>query len=359
MSGLTAQIRVTTPFGYPIDVPLRINKMRAMRKVNRIGYFEIEIAAFEYPRNLFALDRRVEVSIQAAGRASRLAFIGLMRIYTEKSEISEYTLDYLDEQNYIYVGGQGKESTRVVRERSDTTAIIASPINRHEGFADYTNTTDTAILDAHGDKTLRENRVKTTLQRDLGSLDSRIYGADWDLGDTLKVAADVPDTIIIGGPCWNEYLARRVVAYKSGTAEAEKTMEADSMMYEYVDENLLNPTDTDRTIDAGLGFAVGVDYAACPSVTHSTTYGNLFSVLEQIAEKSQQAGTQLRFGLAPVYDGARYIPRFEAKKDRWGIAREWVLGNGTHNDNLEITGIDIEIDHYGGATVIAKTEDTV
>lgn len=359
MSGLTAQIRITTPLGYPLDIPLRINKMRAMRKVNGIGYFEIEIAAFEYPRNLFALDRRVEVSIQAAGRAPRLAFIGLMRVYTEKSTISEYTLDYLEEQNYIYVGGQGQESARTIRERSDATAIIASPVNRREGFADYTNTTDTAILDAHGDKTLRENRAKTTLRRDLGGLDNRIYGADWDLGDTLTVAADIPDTIIIGGPCWNDYLARRVVAYKSGSSESKKTMEADSMMYEYVDENLLNPTDATRKIDAGLGLAVGVDYAACPSVTHSATYGNLFGVLEQVAEKSQQAGTQLRFGLMPVYDVTRYIPRFEARKDRWGIARGWVLGNGNHNDNLEITGIDIEIDRYGGAIVTAKTEDTV
>ena len=359
MSGLTAQVRITSPLGYPVGIEFQPLGLRAVATINGIGYFEMPIAAADYPRELFGLDRRVEVSLQADGRAPRIAFIGLMRLYRENSRVSEFSVDYRDEINYVYVGGSGQGSGRTVRPRSDTAAMRASILNRREGFGAYPNSVVNAVLDAHGDKLLREGRVKTTLTRDLGELQPWVFGVDWALGDTLTIAADVPDTITLGGPGWNDLLARRVIAYATDSAEAKKTLEADSMMLEYVDENLVNPTDTARALDASLSFTVGPDAAAAPSVTHSATYGNLWDVLQDIADKSQQAGTQLRFGLQPVWDGTRFTPRFEARINRWGSARTWVLGSGPQNQTAEIAAIDIRVDAHGNATVQAKTEDTV
>lgn len=359
MSGLTAQVRITSPLGYAVAMPIRITALRAVATVNGIGYFEMRLGAADYPRGLFELDRRVEISLAAAGRAPVIAFIGFMRLYRETSYAAEYAVDAREEINCVYVGGSGQASGRTVRTRSDATRMAASVINRREGFGAYTNSASNDVLDAHGDKLLREGRVKTTLERDLGELRPWVFGVDWALGDTLTVAADLPESILIGGPGWNDLLARRVIAYATDSAEAKKTGAADSLLLDYVDENLVNPTDTTRALDAALGLTVGPDAAICPSVTHSATYGNLWKALLDIAEKSQKAGTQVRFGLTPVWDGTRYKPRFEARPYRWGIARPWVLGTGVQNQEAEITAIDIQVDGRGNATVVAKTEDTV
>ena len=50
------------------------------------------------------------------------------------------------------------------------------------------------------------------------------------------------ETFILGGPCVNDILRRRVVAYAKGTSQAKKTaMEADDMMKEVVDETWSAP----------------------------------------------------------------------------------------------------------------------
>jgi len=359
MSGLTARVRITSPLGYPVGIPFQPLALRAVATVNGTGYFELKIAAADYPRGLFALDRRVEVELQATGRAPVLAFVGLMRLYRESSYAAEFTVDYRDEITFVYVGGSGQAAGRTVRTRSDATRLNASVINRREGFGAYPNTADADVLDAHGDKLLREGRVKTTLVRDLGELQPWAFGIDWALGDTLTIASDVPETITLGGPGWNDLLTRRVIAYPTDSSEAKKTGAADSLMLAYVDENLVNPTDTTRALDAAMGLSVGYAYGVAPSVTHSATYGNLWDALKDLSDKSQQSGTQLRFGLTPQWDGTRYTPRFDVRLGRWGSARPWVLGTGMQSQEAEITGIDIQVDARGSATVLAKTEDTV
>lgn len=356
-AGLTGKIRITTPDGYPLDIPLNGASLRAMNVVNGVGYFEMTLNARDYPRGLFALDRRVEVDIRAAGRSPALAFIGFMRLYREVGGVSTYTRDYRDEVNAVYVGGSGQGTERVVRTRLDATRSAGSIINRREGFGAYSNTGDTDVLDAHGDKMLRDGDVKLTLERDFGEL-PRAFGAEWGLGDSVTVSADVPDQVVIGGPGWNDLLSRRIVAAATGTAGAQKTGAADSLMLAYVDEALVSATDADRNVATAMGLSLGTDAGFGPSVTHSSTYGNLLDVVSDIAEKSWVAGMIVRFGLAPVWDGARYVPRFEVRKERWGKARPWILGSGSYAETVEIMGIDIQIGANGATTVHAKTEGT-
>jgi hypothetical protein len=355
---LTANVRITTPFGYPLDIPLSISSLRAVRSINGIGYFELGIPGSAFPKGLFELDRRIEIELQPVGREPVLAFVGLMRMRKSIFNAGYFIEDYRDEVNYVYVGGKGQDTARIVRERSEDERIRRSPINRREAFAQYSNEDDLNILDAHGDKKLNEQLPQIELTRDLGNLSGRVFGADWQLGDLITVASDAPDEVIIAGPGWEDILATRIVAYKKTTSEAQKSGLADSVILEYVDEQLVNATDSDRNLPTAMGFTLGADPAAAPSIEHSANFGNLVSTIKAITEKAAKGGTVIRWGFEPVRDGKRYVPRFDVRIGKWGQQLNWVLGSGPENDQAEIAAIDIEVGRDGLATVRAKTRTT-
>jgi hypothetical protein len=355
---LTASVRVTTPIGYGLDFRLRFSELRAIAKINGTGYFELTIPYALYPKGFFEVDRRVEVEVKAPGREASIAFIGFMRMKKSVFDEGFWIEDYRDEVNYVYVGGKGQDTGRTVREVSDADRIKRSPINRREAFEQYSSQSDTDILDSHGKMKLREGQPEKELDRKLGSLSARPFGVDWELGDTITVASERPSKIIIGGPSWEDIFDRRIIAYKATTSEAEKTGNSDSLALEYVDEQLVNATDTDRNLISGFGFELGADPASGPSIKHAAEFGKLSSVLKALAEKSEKEGTIMRYGLTPIWDGRRYTPRFDVRLNRWGQRRTWVLGNGPENDDAEITAIEINVDSNGKTQVKARTDTT-
>lgn len=96
--------------------------------------------------------------------------------------------DYGAEQNYIYAGGQGEESARIIQTASDTTRMNTSRLNRREGFAFSSGDTTAAVLtDARND--LERNRPTTRLYGDLLDTPLTPYGGldGWNLGDRVTV----------------------------------------------------------------------------------------------------------------------------------------------------------------------------
>ena len=123
----------------------------------------------------------------------------------------------------------------------------------------YTNTTDTGVLDNEADQELYEYRprdqIVRTIEDGAGGL---YYQQDWQHGDLVTIKTGSPDTVTITAVSLDDLLMRRVIAYKSGTSQSDKTDFADDMIKEYVDENLLNATDTDRNLPARPIIIIGV-----------------------------------------------------------------------------------------------------
>jgi hypothetical protein len=99
-----------------------------------------------------------------------------------------YTEDATEEANYVYVGGGGLETERVITEVSDSVAIGASPINRREIFVDARTSADGA-LEGIGKAALAEHAVKKTFTCRIKDTRKARYGIDWEFGDKVTVGA--------------------------------------------------------------------------------------------------------------------------------------------------------------------------
>jgi hypothetical protein len=97
-----------------------------------------------------------------------------------------------------------------------------------------------------------------------------------------------------------ELLRRRIVAYAAGSAQADKTDQADDMMKAIVTQNLGASAVAGRDLTA-LGVTVAADLADGPSVTKGFAWKNVYTTLQEIAEASRQAGTNLYFDFVPSF----------------------------------------------------------
>jgi len=307
---------------------------------NDVGWFEIEFAANDYPRDLFVTDRRVNIFRRAPGRAERLAFAGYMRKYSERSPQYVYSEDYGDELTVAYYGGSGQEAARLFAVgATNDTRLRASAINRREGFYQDTNEDDTDILEDACAGMLYDKRP--VLDYEPANLELEyIYQADWNLGDTLRVNFGDPESVTIAGPCFNDLLARRIIAYPAASSEAQKTDYADDMMKAFVDENLVNATDGDRNLVAGVGFGIAGDQSAGPEIDYSARYDNLLAVLKRISDTSAETGDRVLFSIVPQLDGAgRYVPRFVTAVGQFGRVLDLKIGRGKRQITQAVVGV--------------------
>lgn len=123
----------------------------------------------------------------------------------------------------------------------------------------------------------------------------------------------------LSGPDYNEILARRIIAYFAGTAQARKSTAdyADDLMKAFVRENLgALATDTTRDISA-FGFTVEADYSAGTSLRKSAAWNRLDETLRQVYEASQKtASTATFYGVVPI--GTGYDMEFRTRAGQWG-----------------------------------------
>lgn len=101
-------------------------------------------------------------------------------------------------------------------------------------------------------------------------------------------------TVVWGGPDRNDLLARRIIAYDTGSAGADKVDLADDLMKAYVYENLGAGAAAGRNMTA-YGFTIAADLGLGPSLSCEYGRKNLLAALQEIAEASATAGTRLYF----------------------------------------------------------------
>ena len=93
---------------------------------------------------------------------------------------------YADEINYIYAGGKGEGSLRVIQEASDAVRLAASALNRSEYFYDARNgSDDPADLLSEAEEQLAERRPRVMFDAVLHENRNLLYGIHYNWGDIV------------------------------------------------------------------------------------------------------------------------------------------------------------------------------
>lgn len=339
---MSVRIVIGDTFGREILQLSKFDQVDFTNTYNKPGWFRIDFSPRDYPRGLFVQDRRVTIYRKPRGRAERLAFCGYMRVYSEENEEYTYTEDYSEEWTVVYYGGSGQKALRVFGVGATNDARLrASAINRREGFYQDTNETDVNILSDGAAGRLYDNRPVIDFSPRNIELE-QVYQADWGLGDVLRINSGNPNLISISGADMTELLSRRIVAYRADSSEASKNGAADDIMKEFVDENLLNATDTDRNLDAALNFEIASDQGAGPTVRYSAKFGNLLNVLQRVSDEASEEGTRIYFRVIPVMRNGMFVPRFETRVEQWGHDRTYLkIGQGSRTSDLSVVGVRV------------------
>lgn len=124
----------------------------------------------------------------------------------------------------------------------------------------------------------------------------------------LARAADGTDQVRLYGPCQNDLLRRRIVAYYAGAAESTYTAApADDIMKYLVTTSILNgiapaPAAGTRVWD---NLSVGPYVSAGPAISKSVAWKKLLTksgegALAEVAAAASQAGTEVFFDIVPA-----------------------------------------------------------
>lgn len=155
------------------------------------------------------------------------------------------------------------------------------------------------------------------------------------------------EVVIVEGPCLNDLLRRRIVAYAAGTAQADKTDYADDMMKEIIKQNMGGSSVMARRW-SNDGLAVEGDLSHGPLLTKSFAWRNVLDVLGDLSEAARDAGTEVYFDLVPAID-ATYDIVFATFTGQRGSDRRAVASMNPAIFSLEYGNLDTPqmIQDYG------------
>lgn len=97
----------------------------------------------------------------------------------------------------------------------------------------------------------------------------------------------------------NYILTSRIIAYAAGSAQASMTDQADDMLKEIVNDNLLGDATGARDLYSTLGLTKAANEADGESITKSFAWRPLLNVCQDIADASRAAGTAVYFDWLP------------------------------------------------------------
>lgn len=167
---------------------------------------------------------------------------------------------------------------------------------------------------------------------------------------TVEKRLDGKGVITITGPSHSDILNTRSIAYGKRTAQTLKTMAADSMLVDLVNDNLSTPaTDPKRRI-ATAYFSVKPAAGIAPVIEREFTNAKLFSSLMDVVKQSRDQGTRLFFDIVRVASG---LLEFRTYINHTGIDRSQTgqtLILSYENGNLD--NVRIGVDYAKRASVV-------
>lgn len=174
--------------------------------------------------------------------------------------------------------------------------------------------------------------------------------------------------VTISAVCPNDILRRRIIAYEADTAFSDKSGNADNVLKEYADDNLVT-IDASRDVvgSSGIGtlFSIAPDLSQASNISVMAARDNLLETCRKICETSTMDGTYLAFDVVwtgfrfelRTYTGQRGVDR------RAGVILGTEFGNfadGVYTENYggEITCVIGGAQGVGSARTIAALSDS-
>jgi len=135
---------------------------------------------------------------------------------------------------------------------------------------------------------------------------------------------------VMSGMDLNYLLDSRIVAYFAGSAQADKTDQADDMMKAIVRQNIgsgatdLNG-DTSRDLSS-RGLTVQADVGLGNSISKAFAYRNVLLVLQEISDASHETSESgsVYFGIVPLNQG--WECEFRTNLQQWGLDHRYPSG---------------------------------
>lgn len=132
--------------------------------------------------------------------------------------------DWFTERNYVYGGGQGEASDRVIDPEDDVWRMHKSLWNRREAFQDAREETTIQGVANKAFERMQRERPVVRFEGDLLDTPNTRFGADWDYGDKVTAKyrgrefSGIVDgyTIKVNKLGEEEFLARMEVEYGFG-----------------------------------------------------------------------------------------------------------------------------------------------
>lgn len=132
-------------------------------------------------------------------------------------------------------------------------------------------------------------------------------------------------SIVLRGPCYNDVLRTRIIAYNAGTAQALKNQEADDLEKALVRENLGAGAVTDRDIVTPGYLSVQADVTAGTVVWKNACRRNLLTTLQEVSQSSMSTlSTGVFFGTVPLNRG--FDMEFRTNIQQWGLDHRYPSG---------------------------------
>ena len=180
------------------------------------------------------------------------------------------------------------------------------------GYARVVNDIGTLVLelDPDSDASMFQRDSRLGVWRN-GALDTECV---WFVRKVKRVlAASGERRLRVTAYSANELLRRRIVAYNAGSAQAQKSDYADDMMKEVVAENLgASATDTDRRWSTYL--TIAGDLSAGQDIDKAFSRRNVLTVLQELADASAEAGTNLYFDIVTPTPGALVFATYTGQR---------------------------------------------
>jgi len=318
------QIQQFDPFGKSSQFLSTFAKIELNRKANTVGTGQIVLPA-----------------------------VPLVGVGYEVLENINYSIDWTNYKNMVFVGGAGNGEDRLIVQVADTNAIGKSKWGRAEVFEASRDSADVDALAEVGRNILGSKREIVTFSGELQNQPNSIYGANFFFGDVLSFSqpnitatfntpfiiqklnnrglgitndtiyflksitvdnSNLTTTLLLNDAL--SLLNQRIVGYALDTPQTTKELPADDLIKEICRENLLADG---REVP---NFSVDGNLSLAPSIkVDDIAWRSVLSVCQEICQASFENGVPLYFDIVADINLGMRLKTFVGQRgaDRAGI----------------------------------------
>lgn len=183
MPGLTVEANAAT--GEPAEYSARYtNLFTVVSRIAEQGALDFGIVGgavpgtFEFQmRHIWGLDRNVE---NIDGNPPTIFDMGFGNM-----SIPIFSKNFSEQVTFVYVGGAGQGTGRLITEVTDTITVALSPWNRREAFVNASQENTLGGLWTHGKSYLNEHSSPPSFNFKILQTPGTRWLEDWELGDIV------------------------------------------------------------------------------------------------------------------------------------------------------------------------------